>query len=287
MVSLSEKDFEHYLDGSALYGDDLLEEEIIAWYRDELEGYANLGSRDSAHYKYEYHAWNKLLAFDHLPPFTFERVLAFGAAYGDELLPIITRVRNVTIVEPSGAFVRDSVHGVPVSYVKPSASGALAFADGWFDLITCFGVLHHIPNISAVLTELVRILAPGGFLALREPIVSMGDWRYPRRGLTMRERGIPLPILVRMVRQLHLVTIRVSLCGFPLIERVFRLVRPDMYNSPLLAWVDAKVSAVFKWNVNYHPRSALERLRPTSVFMVLQKGNTGPLAPTSAGDRSA
>jgi hypothetical protein len=35
-------------------------------------------------------------------------------------------------------------------------------------------------------------LKPNGYLLLREPIISMGDWSFPRKGLTKNERGIPV-----------------------------------------------------------------------------------------------
>jgi len=275
---MSETGTDRYFDGRALYGDDFNDSQIAAWCADEAEGYADLGAGEANHYKYEYHAWNTLLGFDHLPRSTFQRVLAFGGAYGDELLPIASHIRSVTIVDPSNAFVRDMVHGIPAVYEKPAPSGALAFPNDVFDLITCFGVLHHIPNVSAVLKELVRTLVPSGFLVLREPIVSMGDWRHPRRGLTKHERGIPLPILEDMVRRCRLAVVRRSLCGFPVTERIFRLIRRDVYNSRLFAWIDAHISAVFEWNVNYHAQSLLQRFRPTSVFMILQKPETELLA---------
>jgi ubiquinone/menaquinone biosynthesis C-methylase UbiE len=53
--------------------------------------------------------------------------------------------------------------------VKPSTDGALPFPDASFDLVTCLGVLHHIPKVSFALCELYRCLTPGGFALVREP----------------------------------------------------------------------------------------------------------------------
>jgi SAM-dependent methyltransferase len=262
---------DRYLNGEMLFGDDFDGAQLAEWYADEAEGYANLGAKEASQYRYEYHAWNRLLGYDRLPNSTFERVLGFGSAYGDELLPIISRIKNITIVDPSGAFVREAVHGVPATYVKPAPSGALPFPDGFFDLITCFAVLHHVPNVTAVVKELARTLKPGGFMLAREPIVSMGDWRQPRRGLTKRERGIPLGILERIVQGSGLRIVRRTLCGFPVTERLLRLVYRDVYNSPVAVRIDAAVSSLFRWNVNYHPRTLLQRFRPTSAYLVLQR----------------
>ena len=129
---------------------------------------------------------------------------------------------HLTVVDPSQAFVCDRVHGIPATYVKPAADGTLPFGDGAFDLITCLGVLHHIPNVSRVLSELYRCLACGGYALLREPVISMGDWRLPRRGLTRRERGIPLPLFRRLLRETGFELASERLCLFPPIPRLWR-----------------------------------------------------------------
>jgi SAM-dependent methyltransferase len=180
-------------------------------------------------------------------------------------------VDTVTIVDPFDAFRRDAVHGVTATYVKPAPDGSLPLPGNSFDLITCFGVLHHIANISSVVGELVRTLKPGGYMALREPIVSMGDWRRPREGLTRRERGCPLPILRRIVQNKGLTIVRESFCAFPLTTRIFRFLEGGVYNSQVATRFDAALAAAFAWNLNYHPRTWLQRFRPTAAFMVLRK----------------
>ncbi len=42
----------------------------------------------------------------------------------------------------------------------------LPFADKAFDLVTCFLVMPHVPDDSVALTELTRVLKPGGTLAI-------------------------------------------------------------------------------------------------------------------------
>ncbi|MBK7250112.1 MAG: class I SAM-dependent methyltransferase [Gammaproteobacteria bacterium] len=272
---MSDPDVERYLAGAALYGDDFDDAQIAAWLADEKQGYADLGAKDACQYSYEYHAWNWLHGYRHLPKQEFRHVLGFGSAYGEELLPILPRIGSVTIVEPSGVFVRSDIGGVAVRYVEPGVGGALQFPAETFDLVTCFGVLHHLPNVSFVVRELARSMRSGGYLLLREPIVSMGDWRQPRRGLTRHERGIPLAILEQIVRTCGLQTFQRALCGMAPAERLFRHIRRDVYNSRVLARIDAGLSAAFAWNVNYHPRSLLQRFRPTGVYLVLRKTDAG------------
>ncbi len=116
---------DEYLSGRRLYGDDFSADQISAWYVDEVEGYASLGSADSSQYRYVYHAlnWYHAFRFKGLPECT--KVLGFGSAYGDELLPILGSTNELTIIDPSDAFYSEKVHGVSCRYIKPVPSGLL------------------------------------------------------------------------------------------------------------------------------------------------------------------
>jgi SAM-dependent methyltransferase len=268
-------ELEAYFAGKALYGDDFSDSQIAEWYADEKEAYAELGAKDASTYRYGYHATNILHAFRHFRATRFASAMGFGSAYGDEFLPIASKIGALTIVDPSDAFSRSDVHGIPTTYVKPDPSGRLPFRDDQFDLITCFGVLHHIPNVSFVLAELARVLQPGGYLALNEPIKSMGDWRLPRRGLTKRERGIPIAILRGMVRSCGFDVLRTSFWAFPVTHRLFNGLRSKrydgIYNNPFIARVDSVLATAFAWNVTYHPRSLFKRFSPGSAYLLLTK----------------
>jgi SAM-dependent methyltransferase len=256
---------ERYFSGAALYGDELGEEELAAWYADEAEGYADLESRDPSSYRYRYHALNAWHAFRHLPPGRhFSRAMGFGSAYGEEFAPLSRRIGELTIVEPSRAFVREEVCGIPTTYLKPGPFGKLPLADGRFDLITCLGVLHHLPNVSFVIGELARVMRGGGYLVLREPIVSMGDWRKPRPGLTKRERGIPLAILREIAARQRLELVHESLCQFPLSHRLINAVLKG-YHSPAAVWLDALCCQALRWNLRYHARTVLQKFRPRAA----------------------
>jgi ubiquinone/menaquinone biosynthesis C-methylase UbiE len=43
---------------------------------------------------------------------------------------------------------------------------ALPFPDGYFDCVYSFGVIHHIPDVDAVMREAHRVLKPGGLIQL-------------------------------------------------------------------------------------------------------------------------
>ena len=259
------------LKGEAIWGDDFGPDQILDWYEDEEEGYSALGASDRSTYRYVYHALNTWHVYRHLPDSRFPSVLGFGSAYGHELLPILDKIGSITIVDPSEAFQSASLGGVPVTYIKADPSGRLRIPNGTFSLITCFGVLHHIPNVTSVIGELARVLAPGGFLALREPVVSMGDWRYPRPGLTKRERGIPLPLFREALLATGLSLHRFAYCDFPATRRLFRTFRRNVFNSMMATAIDVFLARAFSWNLRYHATTNLQKLRPASAAFVLTK----------------
>jgi SAM-dependent methyltransferase len=262
-------DLEKFFSGNALYGDDFSEHEIAEWFKDEREGYYDIVP-DRQPGKYEYFALNWHHGFRFLPKTAFQHILGIGSAYGEELQPVLSPTSQVTILEPSDGFVHPSFE-----YVKPDPSGKMPFDDGVFDLVTCFGVLHHIPNVTRVVNEIARCLRPGGYFLLREPIDSMGDWRIPRQGLTKRERGIPAKILLNIVVTAGLEILRERRCMYSLTARLHKFLPRDhfVYNSSRIVAVDDWVSNLPIWPKQYYAENVLQKFRPWSVFMVTRKGH--------------
>jgi SAM-dependent methyltransferase len=258
-----------YFSGARLYGDDFDAEGILAWYRDEEQAYFELRSGQREHRDYDYHALNARHGTRHLPPGSIGRLLSFGGASGEEVRPIAARASSIVIVDPTDYGTR-LLDRAAVEYRKPDPLGALPAADREFDTLTCFGVLHHIPNVSRVLGEFGRVLRPGGVALIREPIVSMGDWRQSRRGLTSRERGIPLPLLSRMLDESGFSVLRRQRCVHPLTPRIARLLGRTAFNSLSLVAFDALLSSCTPWQTRYHARG-WRRLQPAAAFFVLRK----------------
>lgn len=97
------------------------------------------------------------------------------------------------------AKARLSLHGKPAEFVQLDPSAVrLPFEDDSFDHIHSSGVLHHMPNLDLVMTELRRVLKPSGtfnimvynydslwmhlFVAHHKQVIEKA---YP--GLTLRE----------------------------------------------------------------------------------------------------
>jgi len=264
-------DISRYFSGKQLYGDDFSLEDIRKWYDDEKEGYANLGAKNKGNYTYAYHELNSLHAYKYLKNKKFKNVLGFGSAYGDELLPIINTIERITIIDPSESFENNRIGNIECQYVKPEVTGLLPFESNSYDLITCLGVLHHIPNVSTVIAEMYRCLSNGGALVLREPIISMGDWRKKRWGLTKRERGIPIKIFREIINNAGFSIDKESLCVFPGIPKICNKLGIIAYNSRIITSLDSIICKLFSWNLRYHAESVLQKFRPNAVFYVLQK----------------
>jgi len=254
-----------YLSGQKLYGDDFTPAEIDAWFADEREGYLELAASNGP-YHYAYHQLNIQHGLRHLPERDFPQVLGLGSAAGDEFDPIRSRCGTITILEPSDGFRNPAFE-----YVKPHPSGRMPFATSQFDLITCFSVLHHIPNVTTVVTEINRVLRSGGYIVMHEPIVSMGDWSVPRKGLTKHERGIPIRIFREILAAAGLEVRRERLCAFSLTSRWQYLLHEPPYNQRWVVKLDEFLCSLPVWFRGYHPRHVWQKLRPMAVAYVLTK----------------
>lgn len=267
-------DVRHF-SGEALWGDDFDYLEREAWFEDEKNAYMELYASNS-NYEYGYETVNALLGFANLPPERrYRNALGLGSAYGDELMPIADRLTNVVIVESSVDYEAKRELPFEIEWRQAMPSGDLPLSDGEVDLALCLGVLHHVPNVSHVVSELARVVEPGGYALIREPIVSMGDWRQPRRGLTPRERGIPREMLHRVCASAGFEVIRERLCFFPGTMVLARLLRRQRFGDPAMVRADVVMSSLVRINYRYHASSRWQKVRPTSVFLTLRRNHSG------------
>jgi SAM-dependent methyltransferase len=265
---------EKYKAGDAVYGDDFDLKQIQNWYDEETEAYANLGSKEAEEYVYGYHALNTLHGFNYIKDKKFDNVLGLGAAWGHEYFPIIDKIKNLYIIEPSDNLRSKQLGDIIPNYVMPAVSGKLDFPDNHFDLVTCFGTIHHTPNITFILQELHRVTKPGGYILLREPIISMGDWTKPRKGLTRNERGIPLKVFRNIFSDLKMEVVNEGFCFCmtAFFQRTWsKFSKKAIFTHKSYVLLDKWLSKLTLGNLHYHATKKLQRIAPQSVFYVLKK----------------
>ncbi len=102
-------------------------------------------------------------------------VLDYGCGTGDWGLMLAAEGATVTLLDLSPIAIelvaRRAIAGGIDGSVRPIARDAndlSCFADGEFDLIFASAALHHTLKYSAALSELIRVLRPGGQLILAE-----------------------------------------------------------------------------------------------------------------------
>ncbi len=271
---------EKYLNGDVLVGDDFQQSEIKQWYKEEEEAYCNLTSNSiSKNYLYEnvnnFYGLKKILSkINSEKEFN---ILCFGAAYGGEARAIkkildqdSSIVYNITVIDSSDVMLQSIKEELGVSIIKASIDGSIDLDSNSFNLITSFGVLHHIPNVSYVLSEFNKVLKPKGFIFLREPISSMGDWSKLRVGTTINERGISSNYLAKTLDKLNCKVVSRNYCFFSPILKFFNKIKLNL-DSHIVIYTDFIFSKLFSWNMHYYRNNVFKKFAPGSVFILCQK----------------
>jgi SAM-dependent methyltransferase len=107
------------------------------------------------------------VGFDRYPG---RRLLEIGCGLGTDLLQFARGgavVTGVDLTEQSVELTRHrfETYGVPGAFQVADAE-KLPFADGAFDVVYSFGVLHHTPDTPRAVREVGRVLAPGGEIVI-------------------------------------------------------------------------------------------------------------------------
>jgi len=105
-----------------------------------------------------------------------------GSGYGAKLLATIKPASYVGIDLMPEMIARTRGIDLPnTEFMVMDATNLSDFEDGSFDYVVVFGILHHIPEWKKVLSEIYRVLAPGGRLFVEEPqkdSVKLLDWLF-------------------------------------------------------------------------------------------------------------
>ena len=98
------------------------------------------------------------------------RVLEVGCGTGNHLLPLAAAGARATGVDASDAMLRVAHHKAKAAELElcleHARAESLPFADGAFDFVCSFNALEFVDDRAAAVAEMVRVLRPGGRLAI-------------------------------------------------------------------------------------------------------------------------
>jgi ubiquinone/menaquinone biosynthesis C-methylase UbiE len=100
-----------------------------------------------------------------------EHVLDLGC--GDGRLTAKLKAGNVTAADVSEVALRRAERRVPEAEIaRVPVDGRLPFVDSEFELVVCIETIEHVRDVQLFLSEIRRVLRPGGGLALSTPACS-------------------------------------------------------------------------------------------------------------------
>lgn len=144
-----------------------------------------------------------------------EKILDMAAGYGTFLLHGLNLGCDMWGVEPESYkqqyFVKKiSASGYPTAFRErfiPGWGEALPFPDAHFGLVTTYQTLEHVRDVGQCLSEMLRVLKPGGALYIRAP--DYGSFFEPHYGIPFWPKmnkniaAIYLKLLGRPLTALH------------------------------------------------------------------------------------
>jgi len=150
--------------------------------------------------------------------------------------------------------------------------GNIDYNDNFFDYVIVLGVLHHIPNVSFVLSELYRVLKRGGRIIIREPISSMkpkNKWRKNDK-ISPNERGIPVNFMKSEMEKLGFRILSVFKSYYaPLIR--FTEVYPFLQKFPNLIYCIDKLCCSLPIPIRYYRENIFSKCAPGSAYYIAEK----------------
>lgn len=260
-----------------LTGNNLTLEDIEKWYLDE-EAWHNqfIGGRSEIYWPV-YEVFNRKYVINKYCHLTDEKkVLSFGCAEGSDTLLLKKEFHfKLFGLEASAELIKAFRLLYPDStIVKANISGKIDYEDNFFDYIFVFSVLHHIPNVSYVLSELKRVLKKDGIMILREPIDSMVFGNVRPSSLSPHERGIPPEFIRKEIEEsgMKMLSLQYSYFAllFGLISRSILLNRLSMKFSSTLYFMD-KILCKIPFRYSYYSSRICHIVKPTAAYYVIQK----------------
>lgn len=147
---------------------ELLNKNLKRYYFDEL-GLNDYQQRinDVAERKVAKSIFNRISNFY---PIDGRKVLEVGSGWGGICVEFAHAGGVVTGIEPDEEELQISkllnqVENTGINFVQGCGEN-LPFADNSFDIVICNSVIEHVANVSKVISEMLRVLRPGGVIYL-------------------------------------------------------------------------------------------------------------------------
>jgi len=130
-------------------------------------------------------------------------VLDLGCAGGFMAEAMAKRGANVTGIDPARAAIaaarrHANAEGLQIGY-DVGVGEALAYDDASFDAVVCVDVLEHVADLKQVLSEIARVLRPGGVFLFdtinRNPIARFATITIAENLLRLLPRGTHDPAM--------------------------------------------------------------------------------------------
>jgi 2-polyprenyl-6-hydroxyphenyl methylase/3-demethylubiquinone-9 3-methyltransferase len=125
-----------------------------------------------------------------------QRVLDVGCGGGllpNALVPLLPSATEITGVDLSAGSLEVARRHDPsgrIRYLKADALH-LPFKDGEFDTVFCMDFLEHVEDPAAVITEISRVLKPGGTVFLHTFNRNPVSWLIAIRGVEWFVKNVP------------------------------------------------------------------------------------------------
>ena len=259
---------------SKIYGEDFSSFDELQWYLDEEKAYKKLRSERKEYIDcniaYEYHDINSYYGFLPLLNKKFSNVLIFGSSTGVEGIPIIDKIDRIYLADSEYNISPDErLKNFNVIKLKSTSSVKLKLKSNHIDLVTCFGVLHHICKPSKSLGEIYRVMKKGSLFLIREPITSMNFHNKQRIGCTPRERGLPYITFEKLLVSKGFKIEKRNFCFSPFFT--IPLIRVFLKKIRLLAYIDDYYCNFLFPYPTYQRKTFFDKFRPSSCFWILRK----------------
>ena len=169
------------------------------------EGKAFYERYDEFRYRTEGHILKELDELD----VKDKSVLEIGLGQGADSMQLINRgaiYHGIDLTEESVRRVKERFQLFDKHYREVQVANAeqIPYSDNYFDLVYSHGVIHHSPRIESIVSEIYRVLKPGGQAVIM--LYHKHSYNYHISISVLRRMGlmmlVPFPFLAKIVSRL-------------------------------------------------------------------------------------